>query len=618
MEVLNQIFDILTKASSELPKIEIGTFFILSLCAVVLLGIIVGLTYLSSSAAKFRRACQKVVKYLSSVDEINDDNAENFTSACFGKSAPETLRSAWLQYLGVRFGYPSEIISESAVFDKEVKRTRNVRANVFIGIALVLVAVLAFWSLGSNPTVETGAIVGLGLLVSGVIYLIFTVVGKKQFDKARDLFYEMEDDLDAKVDFHVEKDYAMDSSPLLEITAILDEIIAKNTAKVVDFEDVKREVEEKEKRESETVEDEYIEEAPLEEVTAETPVENEESTPIEELIEETPETQVEEVAETDEIESATEESAESEVVETAEPEETPAEETEEPEVKEESDEVAESEVIPSEAKIENDVVETEETVENEEIIEQEEKAEEVSVEENDDVWGDEDKPQSEEEAIARISEMLSGKTSTKKNANTSRVMKQKGVGDWLSGQNEFAMASKVEAFEEVNIEDEKVMFGRKKKEALKAQQAAEQAQKEQQVFLDSEIIEEPVEEVALEEVNEAPVAAAQAPAQETYDLPDFKRTVITNAPVTALDPEIVEEYEDLDEGDEDIKAPRLSKLPHLVDYVLSLNVSKSTKIKVAQLMFQAYAVFKNSPENKAIVIQCISKIMTSLAADMKK
>lgn len=618
MEVLNQIFDILTKASSELPKIEVGTFFILSLCAVVLLGIIVGLTYLSSSAAKFRRACQKVVKYLSSVDEINDDNAENFTSACFGKSAPETLRGAWLQYLGVRFGYPSEIISESAVFDKEVKRTRNVRANVFIGIALVVVAVLAFWSLGSNPTVETGAIVGLGLLVSGVIYLVFTVVGKKQFDKARDLFYEMEDDLDAKVDFHVEKDYAMDSSPLLEITAILDEIIAKNTAKVVDFEDVKREVEEKEKSESETVEDEYIEEAPLEEVTAETPVENEESTPIEELIDETPEAQVEEVAESDEIESETEESAESEVVERAESEETPAEETEEPETKEDSDEVAESENVESETETEVDDEIENDVVENEEIIEQEEKAEEVPVEENDDVWGDEDKPQSEEEAIARISEMLSGKTSTRKNANTSRVMKQKGVGDWLSGQNEFAMASKVEAFEEVNIEDEKVMFGRKKKEALKAQQAAEQAQKEQQVFLDSEIIEEPVEEVALEEVNEAPVAAAQAPAQETYDLPEFKRTVITNAPVTALDPEIVEEYEDLDEGDEDIKAPRLSKLPHLVDYVLSLNVSKSTKIKVAQLMFQAYAVFKNSPENKAIVIQCISKIMTSLAADMKK
>lgn len=32
-------------------------------------------------------------------------------------------------------------------------------------------------------------------------------------------------------------------------------------------------------------------------------------------------------------------------------------------------------------------------------------------------------------------------------------------------------------------------------------------------------------------------------------------------------------------------------------------------------MLQAYNVFKNSPENKAIVIQCLRKIMQSLIAD---
>ncbi len=581
MEVLNQIFDILTKASSELPKIEVGAFFIIAVCGIILLGLIVGLTYCSSSAAKFRRACQKVVKYLSSVDEINDDNAENFTASCFGKSAPETLRNSWLQYLGVRFGYPSEVISESAVFDKEVKRTRNVRANVFIAIALIVVAVFAFWSLGSNPSVEMGAIVALGLIVSGVVYLILTVIGKKQYTKARDLFYDMEDDLDAKVDFHVEKDYAMDSSPLLEITAILDEIIAKNTAKVVNYDDVKQAVEEKEALEN--ADEETVEEIPEPEKIVEEPAELEEApaeetedaTPIEELIEETP------------------------AEETAENEEIPAE-------VEKSEETAE--VAPEEEDAVEDIPETEEAVEENPV-------EETSSEIIDEL---DDKPKTEEEAIERIKEMLSPtKSAVSKNERTNEVMKGSGVGDWLAGQNEFAMASPVEAFEEVNIEDEKVMFGKKKKEALKAQQAAEQAQKEQQVFLDSEIVEE---EPVLEEVAE-PVAPApaQAPATESaQELPKFERTVITNAPVTALDPEVVEEYEDLDEGDEDIKAPRLSKLPHLVDYVLSMEVSKSTKIKVAQLMFQAYAVFKKSPENKAIVMQCIGKIMNSISADMKK
>lgn len=609
MEVLNQIFEILTKASSELPKIPVGTFFIISMCAVVLLGIIVGLTYLGSSAAKFRRACQKVVKYLASVDEINDDNAENFTATCFGKSAPESLRNTWLQYLGVRFGYPSEIISESAVFDKEVKRTRNVRANVFIGIALIVVAALAFWSLGSNPSVEMGAIVALGLIVAGVIYLIFTAVAKKQFSKARDLFYEMEDDLDAKVDFHVEKDYAMDSSPLLDIVAVLDEIIAKNTAKVVDYNDVKREVEEKEAKAEEIAENEELVETEenaeaVEEVaeeTAETETEETpESTPIEELIEETPE-------ETDETPAVENAEVDEEVVE--------------------NDEIEENEVAPENEEVAEEIAETEEeTTEIEEPADEtysasEEIDPEFSVDEETPVDDElDDKPKTEEEALQRISEMLSGaKPAVKKNESTSKVMKQEGVGDWLAGQNEFAMATPVEAFEEVNIEDEKVMFGKKKKEALKAQQAAEQAQKEQQVFLDSELVEE---DEVLQEVEEAPVAAApemeEVPANDNQELPKFERTVITNAPVTALDPEVVEEYEDLDEGDEDVKAPRLSKLPHLVDYVLTMNVSKSTKIKVAQLMFQAYAVFKNSPENKAIVMQCIGKIMNSISAEMKK
>ena len=33
------------------------------------------------------------------------------------------------------------------------------------------------------------------------------------------------------------------------------------------------------------------------------------------------------------------------------------------------------------------------------------------------------------------------------------------------------------------------------------------------------------------------------------------------------------------------------------------------------LMLQAYNGFKNSPENKAIVIQCMSKIIQSIMAD---
>ena len=56
-------------------------------------------------------------------------------------------------------------------------------------------------------------------------------------------------------------------------------------------------------------------------------------------------------------------------------------------------------------------------------------------------------------------------------------------------------------------------------------------------------------------------------------------------------------------------------MPHLVDYGLTMKLSRSMKIRVAMLMLQAYNVFKNSPENKAIVIQCLTKIIQSIMAD---
>ena len=83
----------------------------------------------------------------------------------------------------------------------------------------------------------------------------------------------------------------------------------------------------------------------------------------------------------------------------------------------------------------------------------------------------------------------------------------------------------------------------------------------------------------------------------------------------SLEPEVIYVEEDLDEGDEDVKPPRLAKLPHLVDYVLTMNISRSMKLRVAMLMLQAYNVFKNSPENKAIVIQCLTKVMKVLMAE---
>lgn len=480
MEVLQQIFDGLSSLATKLPAIDVKAIFIIAVGAIALVGIIAGLTFLSSSACKMKRACQAIIKYLAKVDEVNDDNAEEFTSTCFGKKVPAALRDSWVEYLGVRFGYPSEIISESRVFDKEVKKVTNIRANIFITIALIVTGVLAFWSLGTETFQTMGTILGIGLILAAVIYLILAIVARKEFAKAREAFYEMQDEIDAKVDFHVQKSFSTDASPLAEMTSLIDEIIARNTSKVVEM------------------------------PTEEAPEESEEEAPQEEA-----------------------------------PEEVTAEEE------------------PTEAS-------------------QEEVAEEPV-----------------EELSEEVEEEIEAPTATM----TVNEPSEEGVGDWVAGQDEFTEDQNLESFEEVNIEDDIVMFGKKRREREAAAQAPVQ---EEKIYLESEIMEddEPELEVAL--------APAPAPVEAPAPAP-------APAPVVApaTNQEIVEEYEDLDEGDEDVKAPRLSKLPHLVDYALTLNMSRGNKIKMAQLMFQAYAVFKNSPENKPLVINCLAKVMKSLMEDRK-
>lgn len=235
MEFFEKIFDGLTSLSAKLPAIDVKAIFIIAMVAIGAIGIIIGLTFLGSSAFKMKRACKGISKYLANVNEVNDDNAEDFTNTCFGKKTPVALSDSWVEYVGVRYGFPSEVMTENRVFDREVKKISYARANIFIAIALIVSAFLAFWGFGCLSGAEIGVIIGLGLLLSAIIYLILVIVARKQFSKAREVFYEMQDDLDAKVDFHVENSYAADTSPLVAMSEIIDDIINRNAEKEVEM-----------------------------------------------------------------------------------------------------------------------------------------------------------------------------------------------------------------------------------------------------------------------------------------------------------------------------------------------------------------------------------------------
>jgi len=200
------------------------------------IGVVVALTFLGSYRFKLLVACKKIIRYLSDVDAVDNDNFGDFTAQCFSAKAPSALRDCWVQYLGVRFGYPSDIVSEQNVYDKQFKRVREIRANIFIAIALILIAIFSFWGYGRLDGKDMGVIFLAGLLLSGVIYLVLVILNKMLSTKCLYVFNNMQEDLDAKVVFQVEKSFATDSSPLADLSAIIDEIVARNTAKEIGFE----------------------------------------------------------------------------------------------------------------------------------------------------------------------------------------------------------------------------------------------------------------------------------------------------------------------------------------------------------------------------------------------
>lgn len=540
MSFFNTIFGWLADVSEKLPPIDIQSFYIVVVVALALVAVIIGLTFFASHANKMRRACRKVLAALEDEDVINDDNVAQFTSECFGAKAPDALRETWLSYLGVRFGYPSETVSESEVFDKEVNRPDSIRANVFISVALILTALFAFWGLGAMRTSEIGVVLCLGLLVGAVGYLVLWIVSRRQYSDARKAFEEMQDELDTKVNLQVERDYATDASPLLQVAAIMDGIIAKNTAKLAP---TPEEVE-----------------AAVAAKTSAAPVGEE----------------PEQMSFVEEDEKTSLENADAVFEESVPEEENPADrevvaETEDSEqVADDGSDADSSEPIPT--------------------------AEED---------GTAEKKISFEQAETTVTDDVSLQEETEDDGEQIGVDRDESVAD------------------EINDEDEENMFGRKKK---KLQQAELTARGYDDLRVEGELLPDDDGQGAEEATLVAAPAAQQPQAQQVEMMRGSKpesleglniaaRPTADSSVTVSLEPEVIYVEENLDEGDEDVKPPRLAKLPHLVDYVLTMKLSRGMKTRVAMLMLQAYSVFKNSPENKAIVIQCLTKVMKALMAD---
>lgn len=120
-------------------------------------------------------------------------------------------------------------------------------------------------------------------------------------------------------------------------------------------------------------------------------------------------------------------------------------------------------------------------------------------------------------------------------------------------------------------------------------------EEEEEPVNEIEEVEEPVVEEEPEEEEEEPVEDSEPEEDENTDEPEVR--YVMDGPT---------------EDDEIVKPAKLVKLPNLIDYMLSLKMSKRMKMNIATLLLGAYAKFKDIPAEKEILIGCMKKLMFSL------
>lgn len=552
VEFFEKAFNWLANISARLPKINFKTYFIVVVAVIVGIGVIIALTYFGSRARKLINASKKIEKYLANVDQIDDDNVSDFTAHCFSSKAPQSLRDSWVQYLGVRFGYPSDIVSDKNVYEKIVKKNKDYRSGIYLAIALIVLGVFAFWGYGTIEAIAMSVVHFVGLVAIGVTYLVLIIINRKQSKRCLEVFEDMQEDLDAKVNLQVESNYATDSSPLAELSGLVEEIIARNTAKAVDEEQ------------------EYaLEQTPIEALIEET--EDEESSD-----EDGEEAQSDEGIE-DQEDGAVEQTIDELIASE------PQDADEEPaKVAEQTDEQTE------EVAYEEPVEDTDETVEEEPV--QDEEPEEV--EEVQEPVVDEQEPIEDEQSAKENEGIESEETEEEQEPETEDV--EESV-------EEPAAQEQVESEEPVEQAEEP-------QENIADEQESEDAQPDEDEMVESDeqdTEEEPqeVEDDQDGESGEDESEQAQSDESGEEEQTDEKGDE---------EPEVVYVVEGDEEDEETVKPAKLVKLPNLVDYMLTKNMPKSMKIQIASMLIATYNKFKDSKEDRKIVVSCLGKVMSDL------
>lgn len=630
MEFFEKAFAWLAEVSQKLPKVDTNLFFIVVLAVIAGLGVVIAFTLLGSRARKLFLSSRKIRRYLANVDAVDDDNVSDFTAHCFSKKTPQALRDAWVQYLGVRFGYPSDIVSDSAVYDKLVKKNKDVRSGVFLGVSLVLLGLFSFWGYGILSAPEMGTVHLAALVLIGALYLVLVILCRKQNQRCLETFDAMQEDLDAKVNLQIESNYATDSSPLQELNSLVEEIIARNTAKAVDIDDENEQTPIEALIEQKMLEQDELDEiqqddedssAQTEEQVLE-PVVEEETQDEQDSDEQIGINDILQEQEASDEEQNTEESAQDisdEIVESEEQEN--AEETETQSEQEENESLEEvpveaedtTEEVSDETPVEEDT-QVEDTTEDENLEEENESSQEES---SDDESQIEDDNQIEEEPQA---EDVTEEPQTEDVVEEPQDEQEYVEAQEDNGESDEQIEEQQEEVEdEQNVEDENQEQNDFEPEDESTEDEESVEENPQSDESDDNLEQEQSEEVVEEEENSEEVASEQeqdeednSDEEENSEDEEVEDGEETEESEEEEDPEVVYVVDGDEDEEEHVKPAKLVKLPNLVDYMLSKNMPKAMKIQIATMLISTYNKFKDSKEDRKIVVQCLTKVMRDL------
>lgn len=550
MEFFEKAFNWLAELSSKMPAIDFKTYFIVVVAVIVGIGVIVALTYFGSRARKLIGASKKIEKYLANVDQVDDDNVSDFTAHCFSSKAPQPLRDSWVQYLGVRFGYPSDVVSDGNVYEKVVKKNKDYRSGIYLAIALLVLGFFAFWGFGTLTANEMGVIHFVGLVAIAVVFLVLVIINRKQSKKCLEVFEDMQEDLDAKVNLQVESNYATDSSPLAELSGMVEEIIARNTAKAVD------------------AEQEYaLEQTPIEALIEEKTEEEKSAQIEEESAEETPDEEDGTVEQTiDELIASEPQDADEEPVQ----------------VEEQADEqTVEEPVENTDETVEEEPVQDEDTEETEEV--EEPVIDEQSAEKNEEIESTEEIEEDHEPETEDVEEPVAEESVEEPTEESEPVedTETEAVEETVEEPEEQESTEEVEEQETESVDEDA--------------QETEQTEESEDEDAETAETEDTVEDVENED------------AEETEENEDGEE-----AQTEDEEPEVVYVVDGDEDDDEHVKPAKLVKLPNLVDYMLSKNMPRAMKIQIATMLIGTYKKFENSKEDRKIVVGCLTKVMRDL------